>query len=73
METRTLIFTLPAELADKLEQALQTDHVSLEQIAVGWLFWGRGIYEPGALRPTNVAIPKPDSPPREYKRRRRGS
>jgi hypothetical protein len=48
MATRTITFTLPAELADKLEEALQTDHVKLEEIAVGWLFFGRGIAEPGA-------------------------
>jgi len=48
METKTLSFTLPVELADRLEQALLSDHVSLEQIAMGWLLWGRGISEPGA-------------------------
>jgi hypothetical protein len=42
METRTLSFTLPGELADKLEQAMKSDHVSLEQIAIGWLFLGTG-------------------------------
>jgi hypothetical protein len=73
METRTLSFTLPAELADKLEQALQADHVRLEEIAIGWLFFGRGIAEPGARRVANVAIPKPASPPGKDKHRRRGN
>lgn len=50
MATRTLSFTLPAELANELEAALQTDHVKLEEIAMGWLFFGRGITEPGAQR-----------------------
>jgi hypothetical protein len=61
MATRTLTFTLPAELADKLEEALQTDHVKLEEIAVGWLFFGRGIAEPGAQRLVNLAAMKSDS------------
>jgi hypothetical protein len=61
METRTLSLTLPAELADKLEQALQADHVRLEDIAIGWLFFGRGISEPGAPRLASVVIPA--SPP----------
>jgi hypothetical protein len=65
MTIKTLSFTLPAELAEKLEQALRSDHVSLEQIAVGWLFWGRGISEAGAQRPPHVAITKPTSPPGE--------
>jgi hypothetical protein len=63
MATRTLTFTLPTELADKLEEALQTDHVKLEEIAMGWLFFGRGIAEPGAQRFANIAATKPGSPP----------
>jgi hypothetical protein len=62
MATRSLTFTLPTELADKLEEALQTDHVKLEEIAMGWLLWGRGICEPGAARPDRIAIPKLDAP-----------
>jgi hypothetical protein len=62
METRTLSFTLPAELADKLEEALQADHVRLEEIAIGWLLWGRGICEPGAARAARMALPKLGSP-----------
>jgi hypothetical protein len=65
METRTLSLTLPAELADKLEQALQADHVRLEEIAIGWLFFGRGINEPGAPRLANVAAPNALPTPRE--------
>ncbi|MFZ0770395.1 MAG: hypothetical protein WCA49_04430 [Candidatus Sulfotelmatobacter sp.] len=49
MEPRTLSLTLPAELADKLDR-LQTDHVGPEEIAIGWLFFGRGTAEPGARR-----------------------
>jgi hypothetical protein len=63
METKTLSFTLPVDLADKLEQALQADHVKLEEIAVGWLFFGRGIAEPGATRFDDTAIAKPAVPP----------
>jgi hypothetical protein len=65
MANKTLSFTLPEELAERLEQALRSDSVSLEQIAVGWLFWGRGISEAGAQRPPHIAIPKPASPPAE--------
>jgi hypothetical protein len=70
METRTLSLTLPAELADKLEKALQTDHVRLEEIAIGWLFFGRGISEPGAGRFAagrfaKVPATTPPSVPRE--------
>jgi len=65
METRTLSLTLPAELADKLEHALRTDHVRLEEIAIGWLFFGRGISEPGAPRIPGVAVPGPLADPGE--------
>jgi hypothetical protein len=63
VETRTLSFTLPTELADKLEQALKTDHVKLEEIAIGWLLFGRGASEPGARRLPNMDIPNPPSAP----------
>jgi hypothetical protein len=55
-ETKTISITLPAELADKFQEALQADHVTLEQLLIGWLVWGRreppGIAEPGAHVPS---------------------
>ncbi|HXM20043.1 MAG TPA: hypothetical protein VN948_02100 [Terriglobales bacterium] len=46
-ETNTLSFTLtmPAKLADRIEQALRADHVTLDKIVTEWLLWvlvGRG-------------------------------
>jgi hypothetical protein len=46
----TFTFTLPSELADKLKEALEADHITLERIALGWLFFGRGSVEGGAPR-----------------------
>jgi hypothetical protein len=40
-EPKTLSLTMPAGLADRLQRALETQHITLEQIVLQWLLFGR--------------------------------
>lgn len=43
---KTITLAFHAELADRIEQALREDGLTLEQVVVGWLVWGRGRMHP---------------------------